>query len=112
MTADIEKWASSLSLLYSNFSKPLLDIILFSRKLSELVGWRGPLYIILWYFFSGCVIRLISPPFGKLTAIEQKFEGDYRGCHSDLVYHSEEIAFYRGNHWEKTRINNSFDTLI
>jgi len=39
-------------------------------------------------------------------------EGDYRACHSDLVFHSEEIAFYRGHAWEKTRITNSFDNLI
>jgi len=30
LTSDIDKWATSLSNLYSNFSKPLLDIILFS----------------------------------------------------------------------------------
>ena len=52
LTQDIEKWATSLSNLYSNFSKPLLDIILFSRKLSELVGWEGPSMMIAWYFLS------------------------------------------------------------
>lgn len=39
-------------------------------------------------------------------------EGDYRACHSDLVFHSEEIAFYRGHNWEKNRINNSFKNLM
>ncbi len=39
-------------------------------------------------------------------------EGDYRSCHSDLVFHSEEIAFYKGSKWEKTRIDESFDRLI
>jgi len=68
MTADIEKWANSLSTIYSNFTKPILDIILFSRKLSELVGWRGPLLVVAWYLFSGLVIKAISPAFGKLTA--------------------------------------------
>lgn len=105
LTADIEKWANSLSQIYSNFSKPMLDIILFSRKLAELVGFRGPFYVVAYYFFSGIILRFLSPPFGRLTAIEQRLEGDYRACHSDLVYHSEEIAFYRGHAWEKTRIN-------
>jgi ATP-binding cassette subfamily D (ALD) protein 3 len=57
-------------MIYSNFSKPVLDIVLFSRKLAELVGFKGPLYVILWYLFSGIILRFISPPFGKLTAIE------------------------------------------
>ena len=56
-------------MIYPNFTKPVLDIVLFSRKLAELVGWRGPAMVILWYFFSGVVIKTISPPFGKLTAI-------------------------------------------
>jgi len=69
MTSDIEKWANSLSMIYSNFAKPMLDILLFSRKLSELVGWRGPGLVIAWYFFSGVLIKFVSPPFGKLTAM-------------------------------------------
>lgn len=39
LTQDAEKWATSLSGLYVNLSKPVLDMFLFSRKLSELVGW-------------------------------------------------------------------------
>ena len=69
LTADIEKWANSLSTIYSNFTKPTLDIILFSKKLSELVGWKGPGLVGLWYLISGFIIKLISPPFGKLTAV-------------------------------------------
>jgi ATP-binding cassette subfamily D (ALD) protein 3 len=111
-TQDIDKWASCLSNLYSNISKPLLDIFLFSRKLSELVGIEGPLVIIGWYFLSGIIIRFISPQFGRLTAQEQRNEGLYRACHSDLVNHSEEIAFYRGNQWEKMRLEKSFKNLI
>lgn len=68
MTADIEKWANSLSLIYSNFSKPVLDILLFSNKLAELVGWKGPTIVIAWYFLSAIIIKAISPSFGKLTA--------------------------------------------
>jgi len=48
MTADIDKWAHSLSLIYSNFTKPILDIVLFSKKLAELVGWKGPGIVVAW----------------------------------------------------------------
>jgi ATP-binding cassette subfamily D (ALD) protein 3 len=99
LTSDIDKWATSMSVIYSNFSKPLLDIIMFSRKLSELVGWAGPGLVVLWYLFSGFLIKIVSPPFGKLTAIEQRLEGIYRASHTDLVHHTEEIAFYKGNEW-------------
>ena len=84
-------------MIYSNFTKPVLDIVLFSKKLSEMVGYKGPLIVILWYFFSGMFIKVVSPSFGELTAQTQRLEGDYRSCHSDLVFHSEEIAFFRVN---------------
>lgn len=65
-----------------------------------------------WYFLSGCFIKLVSPPFGKLTAIEQRIEGEYRAKHTDLLNHSEEIAFYNGSDWEKKRIDEKFYELI
>jgi ATP-binding cassette subfamily D (ALD) protein 3 len=112
LTQDAEKWATSLSGLYLNICKPILDIILFSKKLSESVGWEGPAMIFAWYFLSGCIIRWISPAFGKLTALEQRIEGEYRAKHTDLLNHSEEIAFYNGSDWEKTHINNKFKELL
>ena len=72
LTADIEKWANSLSTIYSNFTKPALDIVLFSRKLAELMGWAGPAAVLLWYLFSGVFLKVVSPAFGKLTAGEQR----------------------------------------
>ena len=68
LTADIEKWANSLSTIYANFTKPTLDIILFSRKLASVMGWTGPVVVILWYLFSGIVVKFLSPSFGKLIA--------------------------------------------
>ena len=112
LTQDTEKWAQSLSNLYLNLTKPVLDIVMFSRKLAELVGWEGPALIVAWYFVSGLVIRAISPPFGRLIAVEQKLEGEYRAKHTDLLSHSEEIAFYSGSDWEKVKINAKFRELL
>lgn len=39
-------------------------------------------------------------------------EGSYRACHSALVTHAEEIAFYRGHKWEKTRMEKTFQNLM
>jgi len=111
LTQDLEKWSLSLASLYLNLAKPVLDIILFSRKLSELVGIEGPAMMFGWYLLSGIIIRFISPPFGKLTAVEQKLEGEYRSKHNDLINHAEEVAFYNGAPWEKIKINNKFMDL-
>lgn len=111
LTQDLDKWSQALASLYLNFTKPVLDIILFSRKLAELVGVEGPAMIFGWYLISGIIIRFISPPFGKLTAVEQKLEGEYRGKHNELILHSEEVAFYNGALWEKLKINKKFYDL-
>lgn len=70
-TNEIEKWAYSLSNLYSNFTKPLLDIVLFSKKLSEQLGYEGSIIILVWYFLTGLLMKYISPPFGHLITMEQ-----------------------------------------
>ena len=61
------------------------------------MGWTGPLVVIAWYLFSGILLKVISPSFGKLIAVEQRLEGEYRASQTDLVHHAEEIAFFRGN---------------
>jgi len=94
-----------------NLTKPVLDIVLFSRKLAELVGWEGPTIIFAWYGLSGVIIKNISPPFGRMTAVEQQLEGEYRNLHNELLAHSEEIAFYNGSDWEQRNIDNGFDRL-
>jgi ATP-binding cassette subfamily D (ALD) protein 3 len=68
LTNDIDKWANALSTIYSNFTKPVLDILLFGRELSNLVGYSGPLSVLVYYLVSGYFIKFISPPFGRLTA--------------------------------------------
>lgn len=65
---DIELWSSSVANLYSNISKPTLDLVLMVRKLSETMGYQGPILMCLWYVFSAVVLKYIAPPFGKLTA--------------------------------------------
>jgi len=104
-------WANALSLLYINTTKPALDLILFTRKLKQHVGWQGIVMTFWWYIVSGLILRKISPSFGKLTAIEQQLEGEYRSLHTKLLEHSEEIAFYNGAEWEKRSIDASFDRL-
>lgn len=47
-----------------------------------------------------------------MYATELKLEGQYRQCHSDILAHSEEIAFYNGHEWEKMKMEKRFTTLL
>lgn len=110
-TTEIEKFSGIISTLYYNFSKPMMDIIFFSLKLSKTLGWSGPGILAIWYLLSGMVMKLITPSFGKLSAIETTLEGKFRANHKKIITHSEEIAFYNGNIWELNKINESFKLL-
>lgn len=112
LTDDAEKWSTALANLYLSFAKPLLDIFLFSAKLAEGVGWLGTGMLIVWYFMFGLFRKIVSPAFGRLLAIEQKIEGEYRHKHQGILAHSEEIAFYNGDNWEQTRVNGKFEELV
>ena len=111
LTETLTLWGRSLSELYTNLTKPLLDIVLFSRKLAELMGWQGPGAVMAYYAVSMVVIRLISPPFGTLAAITQNLEGNFRSGHHRLIAHSEEIAFYGGHDKEKAILNGQYAEL-
>jgi ATP-binding cassette subfamily D (ALD) protein 3 len=41
LTQDVEKFCTSVSELYSNVSKPILDIFIYARKLSGAIGAQG-----------------------------------------------------------------------
>lgn len=112
LTVDIERFCTSLADLYSNLSKPAIDIVLFSRRLSRSLGPSGPLAMISYFAVCSVILRAIQPPFGKLAAAEQRLEGEYRLHHSRLITHSEEIAFFGGGSREKQYINNAFDNVV
>lgn len=70
MTEDIQKWGDSFAALYADFTKPILDIVLFSRKLVEHVGWEGPVFLAVWYVISGIILKNAAPAMGALAAKE------------------------------------------
>ncbi|BAM78960.1 ATP-binding cassette, sub-family D, member 3 [Cyanidioschyzon merolae strain 10D] len=112
VTQDVEKFCTTLVNLYSNVSKPLLDVVLFSSRLARSLGAKGPAVMIGYFILTSAILRKLQPPFGRLTADEQRLEGDFRLCHSRLIMHAEEIAFYGGGQREKFFINGTFEKLL
>lgn len=111
ITQDIVKFSESLSHLYSDIAKPLVDIGLFALKLGQSIGSEAPLAMLSYFFASGMILRSISPPFGRFAAKEQSLEGEFRHAHSRLISHSEEIAFYGGAEREKQIVNGTFQKI-
>ncbi|KAJ6658388.1 hypothetical protein lerEdw1_020092 [Lerista edwardsae] len=112
LTQDVEKFCNSVVDLYSNLSKPLLDIVLYIFKLTSAIGAQGPASMMAYLVFSGFFLTRIRRPIGKMTITEQKYEGEYRYVNSRLITNSEEIAFYNGNQREKQTIHKAFHKLV
>uniref|UniRef100_A0A8C9RH30 ATP-binding cassette sub-family D member 3 n=1 Tax=Scleropages formosus TaxID=113540 RepID=A0A8C9RH30_SCLFO len=112
LTQDVEKFCNSVVDLYSNLCKPLLDIALYIFRLTAAIGVQGPMIMIAYLLLSGLLLTKLRRPIGKMTVIEQRYEGEYRYVNSRLITNSEEIAFYNGNVREKQTIHSTFQKLV
>ncbi|MBW0499061.1 hypothetical protein O181_038776 [Austropuccinia psidii MF-1] len=115
ITVDVAKFSDSLSEIYSNLAKPILDVVLYNWQLSKNVGVEGLVGLTFIVQASAGILRALTPAFGRYAAEEQKLEGEFRFTHSRLIENSEEISFY-GSHKsyevEKNIIERSYFSLI
>lgn len=112
ITVDTMKFSNSLSELYSNLAKPILDVFIYSYQLSRNVGFEGVFIASLIIRLSSMVMRKYTPSFGKMVAEEQRLEGEFRFRHSRIIENSEEIALFEGQGIEKTVLDKSYYALI
>lgn len=108
---DITLFTNSAASLYSNMGKPLVDLCVFNYQLFRSLGPLGVTGLLANYIITATALRRLSPPFGKLKAVEGRREGDFRLLHSRLIANAEEVAFYGGANIEKIFLDASFKDL-
>ena len=111
ITQDLTLFCNAAASLYSSLGKPLVDIFVFNFQLYRSLGPLALTGLLVNYFATATLLRRLSPPFGKLKAVEGKKEGDFRGLHARLIANAEEVAFYGGADIEKVYLNKSFKEL-
>ncbi|KAF9181943.1 hypothetical protein BGZ51_000804 [Haplosporangium sp. Z 767] len=112
ITVDVNKFCTSLSELYSNLAKPILDVIIYNVQLSKSVGGEGLFGVSALLHASALVLRALTPPFGKYVAEEQRLEGEFRFTHSRVIENAEEIALFGGHDIEKAILDKNYFGLI
>ncbi|KAH9811020.1 ABC transporter transmembrane region 2-domain-containing protein [Melampsora americana] len=115
ITVDVAKFSSSLSEIYSNLAKPILDVLLYNWQLSKNVGVEGLVGLTVIVQASAAVLRALTPSFGRYASEEQKLEGEFRFTHSRLIENSEEVSLYsshKSHEIEKNIIERSYFGLI
>lgn len=111
ITQDVTQFCASAAALYSAIGKPLVDICVFNYQLFQSLGPIALTSLLGNYFLTATVLRRLSPPFGKLKAVEGRREGEFRGLHARLIANAEEVAFYGGEHMEKMFLDKGFKEL-
>jgi ATP-binding cassette subfamily D (ALD) long-chain fatty acid import protein len=105
---DLTTFCASAASLYSSIGKPLVDLFVFNYQLYRSLGPLALSGLLSNYFLTATLLRRLSPPFGKLKAVEARKEGDFRGLHARLLANAEEIAFYGGGPREKVSLDQGF----
>lgn len=111
ITHDLAHFSDVLSELYSNISKPMLDMVIFMWQIGRSLGVGGVSGALIGYVLSSHVLRAVSPPFGKLAALEAKLEGQFYNAQSRLIINAEEVAFYNGASTEEGLLRRSYRQL-
>lgn len=111
ITQDLTLFCTAAASLYSSLGKPLIDLFVFNYQLYLSLGPLASTLLLSNYFATATLLRRLSPPFGKLKAVEGKKEGHFRGLHARLIANAEEVAFYGGSEVEKVFVTKAFQDL-
>ncbi|KND91345.1 Peroxisomal long-chain fatty acid import protein 2 [Tolypocladium ophioglossoides CBS 100239] len=111
ITQDLTLFCAAAANLYSSLGKPFVDLCVFSFQLYRSLGPLALSGLMSNYFLTASILRRLSPPFGKLKAVEGRKEGDFRSLHARLIANAEEVAFYGGADMVKTFLNREYKSL-
>ena len=112
LTQDVEKFCNSITELYSNLSKPVLDVGIYAVKLTKIIGVTGPSLMLAYLLLTSFVLTKLRKPLAQMTVMEQSNEGEFRHMNARLITNSEEVAFYQGHKREEQNIMASFNRLV
>ncbi|CAG2107768.1 unnamed protein product, partial [Medioppia subpectinata] len=112
LTNDVEKFCNTIVDVYSNVSKPVLDIVILIHRLSSVyTGISTPGAMVAYLLVAGPILVNARRPMAKLTVQETLLEGQLRYVHNKIISNCEEIAFYQGHNRERQTLVDALNRL-
>jgi ABC-type uncharacterized transport system fused permease/ATPase subunit len=112
LSQDTDRLTLNLSEFVTNSVTLPGKIIFYSWALSNLFGWFAPACCF-GFFLLGSIPNLILLHRVVPALIDQeKLEGNFRHCHSEIRNGAESISFYRGSHIDNVRATRSLNRLV
>ena len=108
---DISKFSSSLTSLFSSLGKPAIDLVFFAIYLRDNIGTPSIIAILINYLITGLMLKRRSPNFNRMWKKRTQLEGIYYNYNLNLVANAEEISFYKGVRFEKSKVLGIFKEL-
>lgn len=108
---DISKFSSSLTSLFSSLGKPAIDLVFFAIYLRDNIGTPSIIAILANYLITGLLLKQKSPNFNRMWKKRTQLEGIYYNYNLNLVTNAEEISFYKGVRFEKSKVLGIFRDL-
>lgn len=65
-------------LMCVSLPQPLLDVLLFTRSLSRVMGYKGQIGLYGYYVAVAWLLRTLAPPLAQMTAQESALVGAFR----------------------------------
>ncbi|KAL9642527.1 hypothetical protein ABK040_011094 [Willaertia magna] len=112
ITQDVDLFCKNISDLFLDLLNPMIDVVLYSWKLTTLIGIGGPISVVLYVFIAFGVLAVVTPNFTKMTMEVSNKEGKFRSIHNRCKQNSELIAFYGGEETERLKIEKNFSNLV
>lgn len=99
---DVDEICQTIAKMFTEVVQPTLDIIMYGHALSTLVDARGMAIVFGYNLVGVAFVRGFMPDYKAIAEKTNALEGKLKFVHSRIVQHSESIAFFGGDTFEKT----------
>eukprot|EP01080_Neovahlkampfia_damariscottae_P005219 gene5219-8831_t len=101
ITKDIEKWTSLLGNIIIKIITSPFTIIWYSITTYQSMGYLGPLSCYIYFAIGSIVNHLLINKIIPLWYKQEIYEGNFRYSHTMIRSHSESVAFYSSEEYER-----------